>query len=154
MAVAASETTWSKFLHSSRTIAEEVEDHDVILTRRGRASLRLSLASREAETFEGLAVAARFLQRLLRLKVVSQLIEEGDSFVGWLDFLPEADRAAFVEEFSRTALACAEVGELAPLGQLVHEWKATAAIHAAPGLAEKLRRPLAGDGERVPEPTA
>ena len=40
------------------------------------------------------------------------------------------------------------------LAQLLREWQATAAIYADPELAAELRRPLAGDGERVAAPSA
>jgi hypothetical protein len=63
-------------------------------------------------------------------------------------------RQEFVVEFFRTAEAAAELGVMTPLAQLLREWQATAAIYADPELATELRRPLPGEGERVPTPPA
>jgi hypothetical protein len=57
-------------------------------------------------------------------------------------------------EFFRTAETAADLGIMTPLAQLLREWQATAAIYADPELAAELRRPLTGDGERVPAPSA
>jgi len=70
----------------------------------------------------------------------------------WTSFLPKADRAEFVDDFTRTVVAAAEVDNFAPLAQLIDEWRTTAEIHADPKLARRLRRSIAGKSEAVPRP--
>jgi hypothetical protein len=70
----------------------------------------------------------------------------------WTSFLPKSDRVAFVDEFTRTVVAAAELDNFAPLAQLVDEWRATAEIHADPKLARRLRRAVAADGDLVARP--
>jgi hypothetical protein len=84
--------------------------------------------------------------------VVRERLQSGTEAIPWLSFLPAAERQEFMVEFFRTAEAAAELGVMAPLAQHLREWQATAAIYADPELARELRRPLPGDGERVPTP--
>jgi hypothetical protein len=63
-----------------------------------------------------------------------------DSFA-WLELLPPNDRRAFLDEFSRTLIASADIDTYERLDQLVQEWRATADIHAQPGLAKRLGQP-------------
>lgn len=63
----------------------------------------------------------------------------------WIQVLPEAEGKEFVRDFIRAALAAAELGRWEVLSQTIREWKATAAIHADPGLAERLSRPVEED---------
>jgi hypothetical protein len=59
----------------------------------------------------------------------------------------------FIREFAETLEACASVGKMDRLGELVDDWKATAAVHADPALAAKLKQPLPGTHDRVPRPS-
>ena len=70
----------------------------------------------------------------------------------WADLLPDADRALFAVQFVRAVQAAAEPGQWSVLSQVIVEWKATAAVHADPVLAEQLARPLDGDFGPVPAP--
>ena len=70
----------------------------------------------------------------------------------WLRFLPEQERPTFLREFTETVAACAALGNNAPLAQLLHEWKATAAIYADPTLTVALKRPSSAAGAKVPRP--
>lgn len=58
-----------------------------------------------------------------------------DSFA-WSEFLPPKDRRAFLDEFSRTLIASADIDTYTHLAQVVREWQ----IHAQPGLAKRLRQ--------------
>ncbi len=70
----------------------------------------------------------------------------------WASLLPKTDQKVFIDEFTRTVLAAAELDNFAPLGQLVDEWRATAEIHADPELARRLRRPVTAVGNAVKRP--
>jgi hypothetical protein len=70
----------------------------------------------------------------------------------WVRFLPLADVDLFAAEFVAIAEAAGAVGNMAPVSQLLTEWRHTAEIHADPDLYRALtRRPL-GDYGAVPKP--
>lgn len=71
----------------------------------------------------------------------------------WSEFLPPKDRRAFLDEFSRTLIASANMDTDGHLTQVVREWRATAEIYAHPGLAKRLRQPVRStDGRSIPAP--
>ena len=75
-----------------------------------------------------------------------------DSFA-WSEFLPPEDRRAFLDEFSQTLIASADMDTYEHLAQLVREWRATAEIHAQPGLAKRLKqRVKSTEGRSIPAP--
>ncbi len=55
-------------------------------------------------------------------------------------------------EFIRGFQASAELGDWSSLGQIVIEWKSTAAAYGDPGLARLLSEPLHDDLGAVPNP--
>jgi hypothetical protein len=68
----------------------------------------------------------------------------------WSEFLPPEDRRAFLDQFSRTLIASAELDSSA---QVVREWRATAEIYAQPGLAKRLKQLVKlTDGRSIPAP--
>lgn len=75
-----------------------------------------------------------------------------DEVFAWVVFLPGADRALFVDELVRTLVAAAEVENLAPVAQLLREWRATAEIHADPALARRLSGPITTSGGSITVP--
>jgi hypothetical protein len=113
----------------------------------------LTRADREAERAAAFAAFGRTLRNLAlhNPKVLGEAL--GDAFP-WLEFLPSADRRAFVEEFSRVAAAATELDMYGPMSQLVREWRATAEIHADPTLARRLRQMTDADGVRITPPAA
>lgn len=147
------EVLWSELARDPKSVADKVDQGDVLVRRRDGAPLRLSREDRSAAGLEGLALAARLLRDLVRdphtrTAVLAAVVDE----LSWTSFLPAADRAAFIAEFERTALGAAQVGTLVPLADLVREWQATAAIWAEPALTDELTRSLPGDGDLVPAP--
>jgi hypothetical protein len=59
----------------------------------------------------------------------------------------------FAAALARAPQLGADLDSLAPAGQLVTEWKATAAIQADPDLVEALTMPIpVPDGGPVPQP--
>ncbi|MGH3966162.1 MAG: hypothetical protein ACRDRY_23425 [Pseudonocardiaceae bacterium] len=97
--------------------------------------------------------AARALRNLLAhmepQTAAAALVDE----FPWADFLPEQDRVQFVTDFVRAFQASAEMGQWTSLAQTVRGWKATAAVHADPELAEQLSSLLKDDFGAVPNPT-
>ena len=78
-----------------------------------------------------------------------------DSFLDefpWISVLPSEDIGEFVKDFIRAAGAAAELGQWSVLSQTIREWRATAAVYAEPGLADKLRRPVTDDHGPVRPP--
>ena len=147
------EATLTDFLRDPKSIVEQLERQDVVLRRRNAGDLRLSLQSRSEADDEGVRFVAHLLGQALADEVLGARLMSAAAAIPWVTFLPERSRRIFVEELMRAAEAAGELGTMAPLAQLLVEWKATAAIHADPALAVELNRPIAEIGSRVPAPS-
>ncbi|MGD9996946.1 MAG: hypothetical protein AB7L17_04535 [Ilumatobacteraceae bacterium] len=145
------ERQFSEFLRQPNEVVAELADHAVVLRRRNAPALRLSEADREDERDEAFDALARLLRNLL-VHSPAGLESSIDDVFPWATFLPPRDRRLFVDEMTQTMLAVATIGNFAPIGQLLREWKATAEIHADPRLARRLRRRLDSTGDAVPAP--
>jgi hypothetical protein len=147
------ERPFSDLLRHPKDVTRDVQSNDVLLHRRGEPDLRLSLADRETDR----AAATAFLGRALRIVAIQHASELNGALAEvfpWAEFLPEADRAAFLDEFSRTIVASAELDNFAAVSQLLREWRHTAEVHADPELARRLTRPLEPEGGPVEPPAA
>jgi hypothetical protein len=146
------ERSFSDLLRHPNDVAADLDAGDVLLRRRDQPDLRLTLADRDAErsdVFRVLALSFRNLALHSPGVLDSAVL---DSFA-WSEFLPSKDRRAFLDEFSRTLIASAEMDTYAHLAQVVREWRATAEIYAHPGLAKRLRQPVkATDGRAIAVP--
>ena len=146
------ERSFSDLLRHPNDVAADLSAGDVVLRRRDEPNLRLTLAEREAgraDVFRVLAVSFR------NLAVHAPSVLDGAVFdaFSWSEFLPLKHRRAFLDEFSRTLIASAELETYERLAQVVCEWKATAEIYAQPGLAKRLRAPVTvSDGGAVAAP--
>jgi len=132
-----------------------VDKQDIVLRRRNRPSLRLSLESRNEGSSAGAEIAAHILADAMVTvpEIPSRLSAIMSHRYPWIRFLPEKAREEFVREFIETVQACTSIGNTARLDETLHAWKATAEIHADPALHKKLTRPLAAStGARVPRP--
>lgn len=145
------EHPFSDLLRRPKEVARDVEEGDVLLRRRDEPDLWLSRADREAERSQTFAAVARAL-RTLAVHSPAALGEALGEAFPWLEFLPNRERDLFVEEFSRVVTAAAELDNVAPVTQLLREWRSTAEIHADPSLAKRLVSPLKAGGDRVPRP--
>lgn len=144
-----SSETLTTFLRDPNSVIDRVEKgDDVILRRRDGEPLRLSLKSHWDERSTGTELVARLLVDLLEPKVTpaltQALLKSLRQHFTWLTFLSESQHREFLDDFLRTARACAEIGNNQPLAAMVSAWKSTAAIYADPKLAAELRRPLPG----------
>ncbi len=155
--------TLTDFMRNTRKALKRVDKEDIVLSRRGKEPIRISLESRRAS---GAAASATALARAeeaasilaAALAAVSELSARLPQLLAhrypWIRFLPDDARQSFAREYVETLHACASVGNPARLDEMIHSWKATAEIHADPALLADLTRPLAAStGRRVPRPT-
>ena len=146
------ERSFSDLLRHPNDVAADLGSGDVLLRRRDEPDLRLSLADRDAErsdVFRILALSFRNLAMHTPAVLDGAIL---DSFA-WSEFLPPKDRRVFLDEFSRTLIASADMDTYEHLAQLVREWRATAEIHAQPGLAKRLKQPVKStEGPSIPAP--
>jgi hypothetical protein len=147
------ERPFSDLLRHPNEVAGDLEQGDVLLRRRDEPDLHLTRADREAERAVALVAFGRTLRNLAvhNRKALDEAL--ADAFP-WVEFLPGVDRRAFADEFSRVAIAAAELDSYGPLSRLIREWRATAEIHADPSLARRLRRAVPAGGEPVAIPSA
>lgn len=147
------ERPFSEFLRRPKDVVAELSDHDVLLRRRNAPALRLSRADRDDDRFETFDALARLLRNLA---VHSPAALDGavDDVFAWVTFLPHADRRLFIEELTRTLVGAASIESYSPVAQLLREWTATAAIHADPTLARRLRKQIEADGKLVASPVS
>lgn len=148
----ATEVQWSELQRDPKSVAALADRGDVRVRRRDGVPLLLVREDSVEAAAVGALSAARALRNALAHlppdEAVGVLIEE----FPWLDVLPEADRRQFATDFVRAVAASAELGRWGVLAQVIVEWRATAAIHADPALAEELIRPLDDDLGPVPAP--
>lgn len=145
------EHSFSELLRQPKTVVKDLADGDVLLRRRGGPALRLTRVDRDDQRADAYAMVGRALRNLAVHSPVALGKALLDEFP-WTSFLPKADREAFVDDFTRTVLAAAELDNFTPLAQLLDEWRATAEIHADPKLAGRLRRSITAKGKPVPRP--
>jgi hypothetical protein len=146
------DATFTDFLRNPREVTERLREGDVILHRRDGDDLRLSVESRAAATIESLQVVGRVLTDILADAAVRDRISDRAA-LPWVRFLPRQERTRFYTELFECVEGAAQLGTLAPVSRLLDEWQATAAVHADPVLAGRLRRPVTEDRGAVPRPT-
>jgi hypothetical protein len=160
---ASSTETLTDFLHKPARVLKRVDKEDVVLRRRGKPDIRISLETRRASaSAASAAVLARAEEAAgllaAALAAVAELSPRLPDLLAqrypWIRFLPNDARQLFVREYVETLQACASIGNIARLDEVLHAWKATAEIHADPALHAELARPLpASSGARVPRPS-
>lgn len=146
------ERQFSDFLRQPNEVVAELENHDVLLRRRGAPALRLTQADREDARAQTMLAAARMLRNLAvhSASAFESALEDG---FPWVIYLPKRERAAFTAEVTRALVASADLRDFAPVVQLLREWRATAEVYASPRLAARLRKPIAAKGKSVLPPS-
>ncbi len=144
-------TTWSSFQRDAKRVADQAAESDILLERRDGPDLVIGTAERREELVESVTVLTRLLSAVIRDVEMLRRVSD-PSVLPWLAFLPDRDRETFAAEFVSTTAAAIELGTLAPVTVLLHEWKNTALVHADPRLAAAMRRDHPGAGEAVPRP--
>ncbi len=148
--------SWSDFIREpTRALSHLERGEDVILRRRDGEPLRLTLKSRSEAASLGTEIAARVLADALpTIDSIERIVADSLSErLPWLRLLPPDALGAFLREFAETLEACASVGNMGRLAEVLGDWKATASIYADPDLAADLKRPLPGTSTRVPRPS-
>lgn len=146
------EATFTDFLRNPRAITDRVADGDVVLRRRDDEDLVLTTAARAMAEAESLEVVSRLIAGALEDAVVRGRIAERAP-LPWTRFLPEVERAQFYEELFACVIGSLEIKTMVPVARLLDEWRATAAVHADPELAARLRRPITDDGGPLARPS-
>jgi hypothetical protein len=139
--------TLTDFLRRPKKILKQVDKGDVVLARRGKAAIRISLDSRVEAQQERSELAAHLLaDAVLAIPAMpAQMAAILERRFPWVRLLPADDRV-------ETLQACASVGKLARIEEIFNEWKATAEIHADPDLAAKLKGPFTESDAPVRRP--
>ncbi|MGH3321648.1 MAG: hypothetical protein ACRDN9_16035 [Streptosporangiaceae bacterium] len=133
----------SDLVRKPSEVVADAERRDVIIHRRGKADLRLALASRD----ESMAEASDELTRLVA-EIVGD--RQGRAVLGahmpavypWLRLLPESEMERCVGELLDTARACASVRNFSAYETTVAAWRHTAEIYSDPELYALLSGPV------------
>src|SRR5262249_17097664 len=140
------QVTWTEVQKEPSRVAEMVDSGDVWVTRRGGATpfvLTLSTPAQGARVVA--STPARAPRNVLRHSEASVVIDVLREDFPWLDLIPERHLPAFAQEFTRAIETAAELGRWEVMDQVLHEWKATAAIYADPMLSARLTGPFDDD---------
>ena len=145
--------SWSDFLREPTRVLPQVERGEVvILRRRDGPALRLGLESKAEDEKVGTEIAALVLAKLMPRMQRSLLVEALRPRLPWTRFLPPPALEEFGREFAETLEACASIGNMNRIAEVLADWKRTAETYADPALASDLRRPLPGTDTRVSRP--
>lgn len=137
------EYTLSDLVRSPSEVVEEAERHDVILHRRGKADLRLALASRHEESLGAHEDLTRVLAKAAGDRTARAVLATYMTDVyPWLRFLPEREVEDATKELLDMAQSCASIGSFAAFEAVVAAWRHTAEVHADPELYRDLSGPV------------
>jgi hypothetical protein len=146
--------TLTAFLRQSGPVLERVEHENVRLRRRDGDDLYLKRADREEAEHESIAAAGRLLASMVRDPAARDaLLARTPDAMPWTRFLPDGDRALFVDELIQTIVAAADLGNFAAVGTVVRQWKNTAEVWAQPQLLGTLSADVE-PGEEVQRPAS
>jgi hypothetical protein len=130
-----STATFSALLRTPNEVIKQLNDGDVLLTRRDAEPLRLSKARDAAQEIDTLAALAQLIGAALDDEACDRLVDNLAGPFPWIEFLPDAARRSFVRDFLRTARACAAVGRFDRLTIVLAAWKGTAEAYADPAVS-------------------
>jgi hypothetical protein len=135
----------------TETTGRLAQVRSVRLSRRDAEDLVLMNAERADAESQAIDATGRLLVVLVRLHphLVAELLP---AVLPWSRFLPVGDVEQLATEFVATTEAVGSTGNLAPLAQLLTEWRHTAEIHADPELYHAVTRGDLSDHGPVPAP--
>jgi hypothetical protein len=141
--------------HPTRTTERLAGVRALRLRRRDADDLVLMSAGRAEQEGEVIDLTARLLAGVLQeMGSVAVIRRVLPTVLPWVRFLPDDAVDELVTEFIDTTYAAAEVNNVAPISQLLTEWRHTAEVYADPELYAVLSQPHEGDFGRVPRPDA
>jgi hypothetical protein len=142
----AEEIPFSQLIQHSRETVDQLEkspSRRLRLVRRDGEDLVLESAKRaEADAFAILTTAQLLSEMLRRDETATVVLNVLPAVFPWMRFLPDAAAREFADEFTETARAAAEMGNMAPVVPVIEAWRSTAEIHADPELYKALTAPL------------
>ncbi len=139
--------------HPTRTTGRLAGTRALRLRRRDAGDLVLMSADRAEQEGEVVDLTARLLAGILRESGGADLIRQVlPTVLPWVRFLPSGAVDELASEFVETTWAAAELNNMAPISQLLAEWRHTAEVYADPELHAILSRAHEGDHGPVPVP--
>ncbi len=141
----------SSFVRDYRPVVDSLADGEVLLSQRGGEPLVLSSVRRRAADRHAVSAVAHLLAHALANHDLAAALTDslGDEYP-WLEFLPQHERAAFIDEFFRVLRASATVDRFTAFDQMIEAWRATAEVYADPQLLAQLQTPTS---EAIPAPS-
>lgn len=127
--------------------------HAIWLRRRDEGDLVLTTAHRYEQEHAVVQASVRVLTELVRLGQPDLIRRVVASVFPWVTFLPGEDQEQFSTELIDILRAAEDIDNLAPVAQLIREWRTSAEIYADPELLAVLTRD-ADDLGPVTEPPA
>ncbi|MGH3774057.1 MAG: DUF6247 family protein [Pseudonocardiaceae bacterium] len=150
------EVPFSELLQRPKDTVAKLEgsrSHSLRLRRRDAEDLTLTTAARAEQDSAMVSAAVKMFVALMRHDEAARslVIKVVPEAFPWVRFLPTEDVRAFVVELVDTLRAADALENVAPVLQLITEWRHTAEVHADPELAARVRQ---GDrpGENAPRP--
>ncbi|MFI9385329.1 hypothetical protein [Kutzneria sp. NPDC052558] len=122
------------------------------LKRRDSADLLLTTVERAEQDGEVLSATTRIFVALIAKDAAARtlLTEVIPEAFPWVRFLPKQDVQQFLVELVETLRAAEDLDNLAPVAQLIVEWKHTAEVHSDPELKRALTHDLGDLGSLLP----
>jgi hypothetical protein len=141
--------------HPTRTTGRLTGARGLRLRRRDADDLVLMSADRAQQEDEVVHLTARLLAGVLLESGGADLIRHVlPTVLPWIRFLPAAAIDELAAEFVQTVHAAVAVNNMAPVFQLLAEWRHTAEVYADPELHAILVHAHEGDHGPVPAPDA
>jgi hypothetical protein len=139
--------------HPTRTTERLAGTRALRLRRRDAGDLVLMSADRAQQEGEVIDLTARLLAGVLAERGGADLVRQVlPAALPWVRFLPNAAVDELAAEFVAIVHAAATVNNMAPVSQLLTEWRHTAEVYADPDLYAILTQPHEGDYGPVPAP--
>lgn len=148
------EVPFTEFVqHPAKTTRRLAGAKALRLRRRNEGDLVLMSAERAAQEGEVIDLTARLLASVLAEHDGADLVRRVlPTALPWIRFLPASGVEALAAEFVETVRAAAAVSNMAPVAQLLAEWRHTAEVYADPALHAVLLARHEGDFGPVPAP--
>jgi hypothetical protein len=145
----------SDLVRNPTPVIHEAETRDVIIHRRGKADLRLALASRaQSQTTVSEDLAGLIASLACDPAGKAVLARRMPAIYPWMRFLPGKDLEACITDLLGVAQACASISNFTAYETELAAWRATAEIYSDPQLLGVLSGParIAQQAGRVTRP--